>query len=58
MSMWVLMMKGCILILVPTIPLLLPILRAKVGVKKGKVRIFVVMTVMRQTLMIKPLMMK
>ena len=42
----------------PQYPHLLPILRAKVGVKNGKVRVMVLMNPLRQTLMMNPLMMK
>ncbi|KAF2950590.1 hypothetical protein DAI22_01g198650 [Oryza sativa Japonica Group] len=49
MSMWVLMMKVCTLIWVQTSPLLLLILRTKVGLKKGKVKVLVMMIAMRLT---------
>ena len=42
----------------PQYPHLLPILRAKVRVKNGKVRVLVLMNPLRQTLMMNPLLMK
>jgi len=50
--------EGLYIDLGPQYPHLLPILRAKVGIKNGKVRVLVLMNPLRQILMMNPLMMK